>query len=353
MRLSRLVCGVTLLAACLLGSSNAAAQPTQPDTQDTTPVIEGVPRWEVEFYGGLSLDRDPSGGTATIPDTSSTVQGLASLSTFLFGSGTALFNQIRPATPISSLDGILGGPAVTRARSYGAGVRVYRGITDRFGVEFGGEYLGGQRTFRATTLSAIESTRASFVNALGATLPSSTVNATTTISDHQDAARMLATGALVINLKTSGGTIPYIVAGGGVMFNNGLFPAATITGTYQVGSPSTLYGTDSVTVSYTEDDHATVYIVGAGIKQQVSKRFGIRADARVHAFKASLVNVVTAGPTQQLATAGVPPPIISVGSLQFSAIGPLNGGTYTTAPTFTASGLQAQVSITAGVFFRF
>jgi hypothetical protein len=351
-RLSRLVCGVTL-ASCLLGSGIAAAQPTQPDAQDTTPVIEGAPRWEVEVFGGLSLDRDPSGGTPTIPATSSMIQGLASLSTFMFGSGTALFNQLRPATPITPLDAILGGEAITRGQSYAAGVRVYRGINDRFGIEFGGEYLGGQRTFRATTLSALESTRASFVNALGAVLPSSTVGATTTISDRQDATRMLATGALVIKLKTSGPTIPYIVAGGGVMFNNGSFPGATVTGTYQVGSPSALYGTDSVNVSYTEDDHATIYLAGAGIKQQVSKRFGIRADARVHVFKTSLINVVDVTPAQQLSTVGAPPPIISIGTLQFSAIGPLNGGTYSSAPTFTAGGLQAQISITAGLFYRF
>ena len=343
-----------MMAACLFGSRDALAQPaTQNDSQDTTPVLEGEPRWEVEAYGGFSFDRDPSGGSSAIPVTSTTVQGLASLSTFLFGGATTLFNQTRPGTPITPLDPILGGPAIMRGQSYAAGVRVYRGITDRFGVEFAGQYVGGQRKFRSATLTTIEASRASFVQALSAALPSGTVAAVTSLSDNQDAPRAMATGALVINLKTSGSTTPYVLVGAGEMFNNGTYPTASITGTYQVGSPSSLNGTDFVRVSYSEDDHATVYLAGAGIKQLVTKRFGIRADARVHVYKTSVVNVVDVGPSQQLATFGQPPPIISVGTIQFSALGPLNGSPYSGAETFAASGFQAQVSITAGVFLRF
>jgi hypothetical protein len=342
-----------MTAACLLGSRPSYAQPTQPESQETTPVIAGEPRWEIEGHGGFSFDRLSSGGTATIPSTSSTVQGLASLSTFLFGSGAALFNQIRPGTPIVPLDAALGGPAITRGSSYAVGARVYRSLTERFGIEFEGEYLGGQRKFLSGTLTTLEASRASFIGALGGTLPSATVNAVTAITDNQDATRLLATGALVINLKTTGKTIPYVVGGGGIVFNNGSFPSASVTGTYQVGSPSSLYGTDMVSLSYTEDDHSIVYMGGAGIKQQVSKRFGVRVDGRVRLYKMSTVNLVDVAPSQQVSTVGPAPPIITFGSLQFSALGPLNGTPYSGVAAFTSSGLQAQISITAGLFFRF
>ena len=164
---------------------------------------------------------------------------------------------------------------------------------------------------------------------------------------------MLATGALVVNLKTSGRTIPYVLGGGGVIFNNGRFPAASVTGTYQVGSPSTLYGTDLVRIGYSEEDHSIVYMGGAGVKQQVSTHWGIRGDARVHMYKNSIVNTVDVSPSQQLSTLVQPPPIISVGALQFSALGPLNGVPYAGTQTFAGSGLKAQISITAGVFLRF
>jgi hypothetical protein len=352
-RFSRFVCSVLVTAACLFATRPAYAQPAQPEVQETTPVIANEPRWEIEGHGGFSFDREPSGGTATIPTTSSTVQGLASLSTFLFGSGAALFNQIRPATPIVPLDAALGGPAIARGSSYAFGARIFRSLTERFGIEFEGEYLGGQRKFLSGSLTAVEASRASFIGALGGTLPSATVTAVTSITDNQDASRLLATGALVINLKTKGTTIPYVVGGGGIVFNNGTFPSASVTGTYQVGSPSSLYGTDFVSLSYTEDDHAIVYMGGAGIKQQVSKRFGVRADGRVHLYKMSTINLVDVGPAHQVSTVGPPPPIISFGSLQFSTLGPLNGTPYSGVATFTSSGLQAQISITAGVFFRF
>ena len=110
---------------------------------------------------------------------------------------------------------------------------MFRGITDRFGVEFAGDFVFGQRKFTSATLETLETSRASFIQALGGALPGSTVNAVTTITDNQDATRAIATGAVVINLKTTGRTIPYVVAGGGILFNNGTYPTASLTGTYR------------------------------------------------------------------------------------------------------------------------
>jgi hypothetical protein len=348
----RFVCGL-LMAACLLGGSAAQAQPAQPASEDTTPTIVGEPQWEIEAHGGISFDKDASGGSGTLPTTGTTLQGLISLSTFFFGSGTSLFNQARPGSTITPLDAALLGPAVTRGQGPTGGVRVYRAITHRFGIEFGGDYIRSRMALRSTTLSALEASRASFVRALGATLPGATVNAVTTTTDNVDAPRVLATGALVVNLRTSGRTIPYVVVGGGMIFNNGTSPTASLDGTYQVGAPSTLYGTDSVKLSYVEDDHTPVYLGGAGIKQQLSPHFGFRIDGRVHVYKVSTISMVDVTPGQQLETTGQPPPIITLGALQFSALGPLNGVPYGSAQTFAGSGLQAQVSVTAGLFFRF
>ena len=99
---TRFVCGV-MVAACLLRGSAATAQPAQPASDETAPgEISEPPKWEVEVHGGLSFDRDASGGSSSLPTTGSTIQGLASLSTFYFGSGAALFNQIRPSSQITT-----------------------------------------------------------------------------------------------------------------------------------------------------------------------------------------------------------------------------------------------------------
>ena len=52
-----------------------------------------------------------------------------------------------------------------------------------------------------------------------------------------------------------------------------------------------------MTLVYTEDDHAIVYLGGAGIKQQLSTHFGLRADARLHVYKASMITSSTWSPS--------------------------------------------------------
>jgi hypothetical protein len=344
-----------IAVACLLCGRSAAAQPATPASDDTTPEdVSGPPQWELEVHGGLGFDRAGSGGTITMPITGSTVQGLPSFSTFYLGAGTTLFNQLRPGSPITPLDPALTAPAITRGTGAAFGLRLQRAITKRYAIEFNGDFVRGPHQFSDSTLSTIEASRASFASALGATLgPSATVTSTVAMTDKVEAIRATATGTFVVNLKTSGRTIPYLVAGAGIVFNNGDLPVATLTGTYLIGSPSSLSATDTVTLSYTESSHSLVYVGGAGVKHMLSTRIGLRVDARVHVYKNSIVNVLDVTPDHQAVTNGQAPPVINAGGLQFSTLGPLNGASYAGAQTFVASGLQAQASVTAGFFIRF
>lgn len=358
MNANRLACRLTVLM-CLFAAGTARAQVASPSPSSGAPAAANAVQpstWEVEVHGGLSRDIDRTTGTGALPETGTVVQGLASLTTFYFGSGTGMFNQIRPSSPIVALDPVLTTASLAQANGLALGVRVQRAITPRFAVEFAGDQLRNTWQIRPSALTNLESTRASFQAGLERTLGAFslpvTVTSQTTIRDNTMGLRLLLVGSLVTNLKTSGRTIPYVVVGGGVLFNAGRLPSVNLIGSYRVDAGSYIIGRDSVAIRYREDESAKVLVAGGGFKRVLSRHTGLRVDGRVHLYKKSLQTLLEVFPERAVGTVDPNIPIVRVDSLQFSALGPLNGVAFS-GPSFDASGVHTNVSLTAGFYLRF
>ena len=99
-------------------------------------------------------------------------------------------------------------------------------------------------------------------------------------------------------------------------------------------------------------------MLGGGIKYAVTPHWGVRLDVRAHLSKNSVSNLVDANPTVATLTpafvAMTPTNPTMVWSnnpstgVQSSLNGPING-----FRTFAGSGIQTQISIVPGFFWRF
>ena len=348
--------------ACLLGagmffcSRVAGAQSNQTEPTPDQPKTPGKAKWEFGVHAGVSRDSSQQNGTGVLPTTGTTAQGLLSVSTFYFGSGAALFNQVQPASPIVPLDPMLTKSAVARTSGVALGGHVQRSFGDRFALEAAGDYFRTNLTFTPSALSQIEATRASFTpalqSALASTSETSSVTSVASITDKQLATRVVLTGAMLADLRQTGSLIPYVLVGAGVIFNQANALAASLNGRYQFGSSSYIVGTDTVALSYVESTRQLVIVAGGGAKHMLSPRTGLRIDARVQAYKNTLASIVTVTPGRLLESTGPTLPVVSTNGIQFSAVGPLNGSSII-GTTLAGSGIQTHLSVTAGFFMRF
>lgn len=365
-----LAVGLVLATAHAAGAQARPPAPPSPPTGTAAPApaaqpapaqpVEDGRKWEFEVHGGFVLPSNSGGGTASLPTTGALVSGLISTSTFFFGDGARLFNE-NPArgaaSPIVSLDPVVRSPAFARDRSLAIGVRLDRRLTRRLGVEIAGEYRRGRLGFRSDALAGIESTRASVKTALDGVLARfpvpSAITSTSTVLDDQRVTQLVATGALVVNLRETGRARPYIVVGGGVALNDVTSPRARLVGNYQLGSPAQILYTDGIELTVREDDRPFVGLGGGGVKLRLSPRWGVRLDGRAMLYKNTTVNLIAVGPGTLLQSTGQPFPILTAGTLQFSPLAPLTGSAQANVPTFTGSGLQTHIIVSAGLFLRF
>jgi hypothetical protein len=331
---------------------------TQPDT-DAAPEAHPstVPKWEFEAHGGISAIFSQSGGSGSLPSTGAIVGGLIGASSFYLGDGAALFNQNQSAPAIVPLDALLLGPAI-REQSVGTfGLRIGRTLKHRIAVEGTADLELVRISFAPATLTGIEASRASYIPALQRALSSasvtSAVTSVATIADRQLASHIFLGGTLIINLKEEGKAIPYLAVGAGAVFHEGATPAATLVGTYQLGSPAQIIGTDTVTLRYAQNGPTLFWTGGGGVKYLFTPKYGIRLDARAQLYRDPTVNLIDVTPAAALESTGAPFPIIKSGALQFSSTAPLTGAAATGATTFTGNGLQAHVVFAAGFFLRF
>ena len=354
---SRLVAGVLLVLA--LAPRPAGAQNAQgvviPPAPDQPPRAARS-RWLLELHGGFALDGNQTGGSGTVPTTAAVAGGLVSASTFSFGNGTTLFNESAGTSKIAGLDGVLTSAAAKRRSDVVLGITLERKLTPRLSLEFSGDYVRSKLSLRDETLSGFERTQSTMKAALQQVLATgsvpSTVTVTITPNDDQPASRLVATGALVLNLRETGRTVPYILGGGGVLMNRGSLPAIALQSQYGIGNPAEVLGSDTATLFFRQDDRVIVFMGGAGVKHGLSPRTGLRFDVRVRASKAVLSSFVDAVPSLGTVTTGAAHPVVRQGALRFDAVGPLNRSGIAGAETFTASGMQIQTSMMVGLFFR-
>ena len=350
--------GIVLVLRAGIAGAQSGSQ--QPDT-----FVEPPDRvWEIEVHGGTVVPFRGAGGSQNLPVTGSVVSGQISVSTFYFGAGAQLFNQNQTsvagasAPTIAPFDAIVIGPAIEWQRWAGtAGVRLSRSLNSRFGLEFSGDYTRSTLVFTQDAVNATEATRASFVPALTRALASgsipSTASSVAMFTDNQSAPQVFATAAVLVNLRTAGKAIPYVVGGGGAVFTYGSTPAASLIGTYQLGASSQVSGTDTVDLQYEWPVRDFVIVGGGGLKFHASPGWGIRVDGRAQIVRNQGSNLVSVTPASALRSGGVPNPIITSGTLQFSSTAPLTGPLLSSIKSFDSSGPQVYVNITAGLFWRF
>jgi hypothetical protein len=297
-----------------------------------------------------------------------------------FGDGTLLFNQAATALgqlpdQIVPLDAVLAGPLGEQRGGGSVGVRISRTLTARVTAEFSVDY--GFATLRTTPKNSemIETTRASFIQAWRGIIlfnPNRVLNSVTSTGTLADgnARQLFTSGAVNINLTTSGAFIPYVTVGVGVVRLTGDLPNATLTGNYQfrLGSGPPIDETDTVTVYDARTRHAIAGVLGGGVKYHVSSRWGLRFDARVALSKVAAntdlnatPNVARLTPAGRGALGGNPSiqfsnnstdPVTSMGVTAVGASS-LTGPPLSGYRTFTGRGAMSRANVTIGVFLRF
>jgi hypothetical protein len=331
-------------------------------------------RWEVEGYGGFGFGRIPSGGSTTFPDpgapitTSNPTLPSRQTPSWFFGDGASLLNEVlgelELPNRLSPLDSAIATPGFSAGGAGAFGFRMRRSITPRLSVEFSLDFLTGSPVLSDGFLASVESTRASFETALPALLSSGlftgvTASATSTVNQGT-AHDMAVTGSLNVPFGHLGAFQPYFTVGGGVLSGQGRPPSVELDGTYQGTLPGNIviHERDQMVLSYSRGA-AVVAVMGAGLRRELSARWGLRIDGRVLLGPNGTHALIDATPT---VTTSTPPGFtetLTYPSIQFSnnsstgrvsSLGPpgLQG-----FAVFNGSGVQLRAMVTVGVFVKF
>ena len=385
MRTRTLLWILALHLAALVGvASPAAAQ------------AAGSGQWEVEVHGLGMLSTNPTAGAVSLPGpgqvfttaTANTVPTPVSRreSSWYFGDGAILFDQVASSLAaggvgqfparITPLDPVLGRSLGERPWGGSIGARISRVLTPRLSAELSVDYNLARLQITQANSDSIEATRASFISAFGGLIavnPSRVLNSLTSTAalENGGGRQLFTSGALLLNLRTTGNVIPYATVGAGLIQNTGKAPSATLRGNYQflfpAGTP--INETDNVTVRDARDDRTVAGILGVGVKYHVSPRWGIRIDARTSLSKNTASTVLDATPNVVLGllpvgrgTLRADPTIVfsnnssdpvTADGVTAVAASTLTGPAITGLRTFSGSGMLSQTNITIGVFWRF
>jgi hypothetical protein len=330
--------------------------------------------WEVAFQVGTGTVSNLPGGTASPPPADplfTTVVGTPSLKTssWYFGDGAVLLNQVNAAlgaaAAITPLDPVFARSFVDDQRGTSVGVRVSRRLSRRFSAELAFEHGVIRLRMDPAVIPIVEAARASFVPAWTAVIangPFVSANVTSESALHDGRGRQsLTTGALNINLRTSGKLVPYATAGAGFLVTTGEAPSASLTGHYQFQTLDQIPVNETDTVRLRSSvDNGPVFVVGGGLRYFVSPRWGIRVDIRGLFNRVTTTTFVDATPSVMSASPSAPAIVaasLTTPAVQFSN-NVIFGPSSLARPLndfrgFEGSGVQKQVNTTAGVFFRF
>jgi hypothetical protein len=243
-------------------------------------------------------------------------------------------------------------------------------------VELNLDYSLTRRQMTQANSDAIEATRASFISAFNGLItsnPSRVLNSLTSTATVKNGTggELFTTGALVVNLRTTGTIIPYVTAGAGLIATTGTMPAVTLKGNYRFLNPSgsPIDETDTVTLREDRDRRTVAGILGGGVKYHVSPRWGIRIDARVSLSKNTVTTLLDATPNVTLGQLPVGRGTLNADpTIQFSnnwsdpittlgvtsvARSTLSGPAVTAFRTWSGSGVSSHTNIAAGLFWRF
>lgn len=334
-------------------------------------------RWTIEVYGGAASNAESSGGTtgaafpAGTPFTTAAGTPSRIHTSWYFGDGTKLLDQVLTQfatlngttfTRIVPLDSAVMAAATRRNSGAAFGLRVSRHLSARLALELSAQRSQGSLDFSGSATNALETTRDSFQAAfqgLLATAPVTNLSVASTLSVRQgSSSQTRVTAAARWTVVSGARTSVYATAGGGLVRNGGSDLQAVFNGSYafRLFGAFPMSETDRAVVTVASPSNALVGLVGGGITYDLSSRVGLRADVRVSLSPNSDITTVSGSPSVgTLTPAGILPSVTTPG-IQFSSTAGVSSslsGASATHTTFSASGMNRQVSFTVGIFRRF
>jgi hypothetical protein len=205
------------------------------------------PKWQVEVHSAGLFPGNPTRGTpitqfppgAPIPTGQATMTSRA-VSTWYFGDGTSLLNQVNTTLGVparlTALDPILREPLAHRRTARALGARAGRLLTPRLVAEINVDYAVGALGLTEETRRGLDAASSTFISAWnGLLLTGATSNrkiTSVTDSDDGDDPMLSLTGALKTRLLPGRRVVPYATVGAGTIFHLGTTPSATLTGDY-------------------------------------------------------------------------------------------------------------------------
>jgi hypothetical protein len=319
-------------------------------------------KWEIEVHGGFPGKYDETSGWVDTPtaETYSLVGSGAKgywgkrVSSWYFGDGAELLGMT------SSLDTVLSNKVVEpKGIMYGA--RVTRNFTRLLGAEISLDQTG-RYALTKDTLSDIEAVRAGFEKSWSRlSVPGNTAATSISSISPNGGRQTFLTGAVVFSLPESYHFKPYLTAGAGLLFVKGDSPTITLSGAY--GGPNALE-TDTVRLSFSPEKSLSMTgVAGAGFKIFVTKHWGIRFDARAYLYRNHYTTFLDSNHTNTPNAAWIVKAADadnnSVAFLQqlsgpgASAYTSLSGPALSRFRARYGSGMQHQIPITMGLFYRF
>ena len=331
-------------------------------------------RWEIEGHGGFSGATSASSGTAALPPAGAPIPSRSPIvpsrrtASWFFGDGAAMLNDVNadfgvPAR-ITPLDAVLASPGLDYSSALVVGVRLRRVLTSRFSAEVSFDMFPGSGDVSAEFLGAVDEARSSFEDAfrdLFTSGPFASVDVTT-LSDRAGGSlgEVSLTGAVNWHFG-SGAWVPYLTFGGGLISGVGDLSSLDLEGRYAFvpfDDPALPFAeTDRIRIRVTRSS-TLAGLVGAGVRRNISERWGLRIDGRVLIGPQNSRLLIDATPNVALHTPGDFFESLTNPNIQFSN-DPATGRQSTLSDVldgfvaFEGTGVQTRILITVGVFVRF
>ncbi|HYN08906.1 MAG TPA: hypothetical protein VES67_16105 [Vicinamibacterales bacterium] len=359
--------------AMLLAPASVSAQAAGAPPRQSAP---SGPRWEVEGHGGLSRGTAGSDGSPALPAAGAPIPSLSPLypsrrtASWFFGDGAAMLNSVNAefgvGARITPLDAAMQSLGLDYTSAAVLGVRVRRVLTDRWSAEISVDLLPGSGEISQEFLTAVEESRRTFESAFRGLFdsgPFDAVNVFTLLDSSGGSARELAlTGAVNWHFGSGGGFVPYLTFGGGMISGLGSLSSVELEGSYEfVVFPAPdvrFHETDRVRLRF-ERSATLAGLAGAGVRRNVSDRWGFKIDGRVLIGRENSRLLIDAAPVVDLRAAGDYFEMETNPNIQFSN-DPATGRVSTLSEpplagfvAFKGTGIQTRVLISGGVFIRF
>jgi len=334
-------------------------------------------KWEIEIHGSGFLKDDAKGGIKSTPPAgtpfATTIPGVNStaVSSFLFGDGNALINEVlvgQGLNPIPPLDSsILNNRfAIERQSNIGGGFRVSRYVGKRIWLDWTNEYdfdydHGSFEINEKEEADSFLSMKVwvTSLESLFATCggPCPYAVAAKKLSTREKGHQISSALTANYDLHALGKFVPYVGVGSGLVVSFAGTPRQEYFGHYSLLN-GTIQGSDHVTVDFQVPPVVPALIIAAGAKYRINDRWGLRMEMRNNFEPHSFKTLVRTMP--EFSEGGVGNAIVLTGggaAVQFSDNQSLAPSTLSKPlsqfRTFKSNGLRYEGRISGGVYYRF